>query len=120
MALVAADFHEAHLRRHGIQGVGDALVLHRREQPVAGEGHDAEARRVQVEDIRQMAAMVRRQVEIIHGAGDVEVGVGVEPVHEAGALVVQVGFDLEVRRELEGHGFAVLQVATELALQCHL
>ena len=33
------------------------------------------------------------------------------------ALMVQIGFDLEIRRELEGQRVAVLQIAAELPLQ---
>src|SRR5438067_6247410 len=100
MALVALDLDKADLRRHRIQGMSDSLVLHRGEQPVAGEGDDAETRRIHAKHVRKLAAMLARQVEIVHGAGDVEIGVRVKTVHESGALMMQIGFDLEIRREL--------------------
>ncbi len=37
-----------------------------------------------------------REIEVVHGARDVEIGVGVEPVDEGGALVAQVALYLEV------------------------
>src|SRR3546814_4278210 len=61
-----------------------------------------------------------RSVEVVHRAGDVEVGVGVEALHEAGALVAQVALDLEVGLEAEGQRVAVLQAAAELAVQRRL
>ena len=45
-----------------------------------------------------------RGVELVDRAGDVEVGVGVEAVDEALALVAQVALDLELR--VEGVGLA--------------
>jgi hypothetical protein len=41
-------------------------------------------------------AVLGGEVEIIHRAGDVEIGVGVEPVDEGAALVAQIALDLEV------------------------
>jgi hypothetical protein len=61
--------------------------------------------------------MVRGEIEIIHRAGDVEIGIGVEPVDEAQALMAQIALDLEVRIEAEGHLLAVLQLAAELVMQ---
>ena len=61
--------------------------------------------------------MIRREVEIIHGAGDVEIGIGVEAVDEGRALVAQIALHLEIRVEAEGQLLAVLQVAAELPLQ---
>src|SRR5690606_8490644 len=39
------------------------------------------------------------EVELVEGAGDVEVGVGVEAVDEAAALIAQVALDLELHVE---------------------
>ena len=61
--------------------------------------------------------MAAREVEIVHRPRDVEVGVGVEPVDEADALVAQVALDLEVGIEAVGQACAVLQRAAELAVQ---
>ena len=92
-------------------------ALARREQPVAGEGHQAEARRRAPEGVGQHAAMRAREVEIVHRARDVEVAVGVEAIDEGRALVAQVALDLEVGVEAEAQRIAVLQGAAELALQ---
>ena len=102
MAAVGLDLDEAHLGRGGVERMGDVLVLDRRKQPVAGEGDDAEARLGAAEGFGQHAAIVRGEIEIIHRAGDVEIGIGVEAVDEGHALMVQIGFDLEVGREGEG------------------
>ena len=85
-----------------------------------GEGDDAEARLRAAEGVGQHAAMVGGEVEIVHRPGDVEIGVGVEAVDEARALVAQIALDLEVGVEAEGRRVAVLQVAAELALQRRL
>jgi hypothetical protein len=45
--------------------------------------------------------MLGREIEIIHRAGDVEIGIGVEAVDEGRALVVQIALDLEIRVEAE-------------------
>src|SRR3546814_8654924 len=45
-------------------------ALRCREQPVAAEGDDAETGPAVPEGLRQIAAMLRREVEIIHRAGD--------------------------------------------------
>jgi hypothetical protein len=57
------------------------------------------------------------EVEVVHRPGDVEVGVGVEPVGEADPLVAQIALDLEVGVEAEALGLAVLQPAAELVGQ---
>ncbi len=61
--------------------------------------------------------MRSREVEIVHGAGDVEIGVGVEAIDEGRALVAEIALDLEVGVEAEAQRIAVLQGAAELALQ---
>ena len=64
--------------------------------------------------------MLGREVEIVAGAGDVEIGVGVEAVDEGDALVAQIVLDLEVGVEAIGDAAPVLQVAAELAVQRRL
>ena len=54
------------------------------------------------ERIGELPAMLLCEIEIIHRAGDVEIGIGVEPVDEAQPLVAQIAFDLEVGVEAEG------------------
>src|SRR3546814_10762838 len=50
------------------------------------------------------AAVVRiGKVEIVHRAGDVEIGVGVETVGEGEPLMPQIGFDLEIGVRSEEH-----------------
>ena len=61
--------------------------------------------------------MVLGEVEIIHCTRHVEVGVGVEPLHESATLVAQVALDLKVGVEREGRRFAILQLAAELGVQ---
>ncbi len=64
--------------------------------------------------------MVGGEVEIVHGARDVEIGIGVEALDEGRSLVAQIALDLEVGVEAEGDALAVLQVAAELAMQRRL
>ena len=63
------------------------------------------------------AAMVVGEIEIVHRPRHIEVGIGVEAVDEAEALIAQIALDLEIGVEGEGPVVAVLQVAAELALQ---
>ncbi len=69
------------------------------------------------EGVRELAAVLGLEVEIVHGARDVEIAVGVEAIDEGRALVAQVALDLEIGVERERAGLAVLQVAAELVLQ---
>ena len=55
-----------------------------------------------------------RQIEIIHGAGDIEVGIGVEALDKGRSLVAQIAFHLEIGIEPEGLFRAVLQPPPEL------
>ena len=87
------------------------------KQPIAGEGHQAEAGLGAGKGIGQPAAMIGGEVEIVHRPGHVEIGIGVEAVDEGHALVAQIALDLEVGVEAEGERFAVLQIAAELAVQ---
>ena len=48
--------------------------------------------------------MLLGEIEIVHRAGDVEIGVGVEPVDEADPLVAQIALDLEIGVEAEALG----------------
>ncbi len=61
--------------------------------------------------------MVGGEVEIVHGAGQVEIGIGIEALDEDRALMAQVALDLEIRVEGEGRRLAVLQPAAELPVQ---
>src|SRR5262245_54775719 len=77
MPLVALDLDEADVGGDGVEGMDEGAALARREQPVAGEGDEAEAHGRVAEGVGDRPEL-RRHVEIIHGARDVEVGVGVE------------------------------------------
>ena len=54
------------------------------------------------------------EIEIIHRAGDIKIGIGVEAVGERQPLVPQIGFNLEVGVEAEALDVARLQTAAEL------
>ena len=56
------------------------------------------------------------QVEVVHGLGDVQVAVGVEPAREVVALVFEVTLDLELGAELVAVAHLVLQPPAELLL----
>src|SRR5690349_1172907 len=71
MARVALDLDEADIGRNRVQRIDDHAALARREQPVAGEGNGAEAHRRAAKRIREDAAMLSREIEIIHRARDV-------------------------------------------------
>ena len=57
------------------------------------------------ERLGQIAAVIRRQVEIVHRAGDRQIGIGVEPADERAALVAQIALHLEHVAE-QGDGLA--------------
>jgi len=101
VAAVGFDFHKADIGGRRIQCVGNGFVLRRREQPVAGKGDDAEACLAAAERPGQNPVIVRREIEIIHRAGDVEVRIGVEPVDEGQPLMAQIAFDLKIGAEAE-------------------
>src|SRR3546814_10564946 len=58
--------------------------------------------------------MLLGQIEIIHRPGDVEIGIGVEPLDKAQPLMAKIAFDLKIGVEAEGHRVARLQLAAEL------
>src|SRR3546814_17771492 len=91
--------------------------LRGREQPVAGEGGEAEAGLHAAERVCEFAVMVGREVEIVHRTGDVEIGIGIEPLDERAALMTEIALDLKLRlAEVVDQVRAVLQVAAELAV----
>ncbi len=92
-------------------------AFRRRIKPVAGERNDAKAHLGAGEGLGQHPAVPRRQVEIVHRPGDVEIGIGVEPFDERDALVAQVAFHLEIGIEAEGDRLPVLKPSAELAFQ---
>src|SRR5215469_14009365 len=109
VALVGDDLGEGDARPAGIEGMHDGARIGGREQPVRGERNHAEAGRGFLEGICQHAVEIRRQIEIVHGAGEIEIRVGVEALHEADTLVAQIALDLEVGVEREGRIVTVLE-----------
>ena len=104
---------EARRRTRRVQRLYDAARFARGIQPVGVERHQAESRLRAPEGVGEQAAMLFGQIEIVHRAGDVEVGVGVEPVDEADPLMAQIAFDLEIGIEAEALGVARLQPSPE-------
>ena len=88
--------HSAHARSRRFSSVGNSqsLVKETRQKRVF----------VPVNASRQASAMVGGEVEIIHRAGEVEIGIGVEAVDESHALMAQIALDLEIGVEPEGQG----------------
>ena len=117
MALVGDDLGERHARPAGVQRMHDGARVGGREQPVRRERDHAEPRRRPLPGIRQYAAAVLREIEIVHRAGQIEIRVGVEPLDEADALVAQIALHLEIGVERERRIVAVLEPAAELAVQ---
>ena len=74
----------------------DLARARRREAPVGREADELEAAARPREGRRQVAAVRPRRIEVVEGAGDEQVGVGVEVLAELVALVAQVGLDLEL------------------------
>src|SRR3990167_3302498 len=96
VALWRVDFQVADVLAGGDQGVDDLPRACRREAPVGGEGHHAEARLHPGQGLRQVAVERRRRVEIVQRLGHQQVGVGVETPGKFLALVAQVALDLEL------------------------
>ena len=117
MALVGDDLRERDARAAGIERMHDGARIGGREQPVRGERDHAEARRRVLEGVGEDAAVVARDVEIVHRAREIEIGIGVEALDEGDALVAQIALDLEVGIERERRIVAVLEAAAEFAVQ---
>src|SRR3546814_18671133 len=86
MAERALQLDEAHRRARRDQRMDDLPRFPRRIEPVRVERDDAEAGLRALEGVRQQAAMLLGQIEIIHRPGDVEIGIGVEPLDKAQPL----------------------------------
>src|SRR3546814_15488889 len=118
MAERAGQFDEARLRAAGVEGMDDQAGLRRGIEPVRVEADEAEARLRRREGPGQAAAMILRYVIIVHGAGDVEIGIGVEPLDEAQPLVAKIGFHLEIGVEAEGLRSEERRVGKECVSTC--
>ena len=88
-----------------------------RKQPVAGERDHAEPRRRAAEGVGGDAVIVGGEIEIIHRPGEIEIGIGVEPLDEGDALVAQIELHLKIGVEREGRVVAILKTAAEFAVQ---
>ena len=117
MAPVGLDLRERHPRAGGIQRMHQRARFRGRKQPVAGEGHHAEAGLDIAKRFRQHAVMVGGDVEIVHRPRQIEIGVGVEALDKGRALIAQIALDLEIRIERECRQLAILHAAAELAMQ---
>ena len=117
VALVGDDLGERDARAGGIERMHDGARFRGREQPVGGERDHAEARRRILEGVGDHPVVVGSEVEIVHRAREIEIGIGVEALDERDALVAQIGFDLEIRVERKGRILAVLEFAAEFAVQ---
>ena len=117
MTVVGLELDEADIGGDRIQRMHDLPALLGGEQPVAGERDEAEARLGAEKGVGEHPAMVGREVEIVHGARDVEIGIGVEAIDEAQALMAQIALHLEVGVEAEGDLLPVLEIAAELGVQ---
>ena len=83
------------------------------------EVNDTTQKRVSraAEGVGHHAVVVGGEIEIVHRARQVEIGVGVEALDERAALMAQIGFHLEIGVERERRILAVLELAAELAMQ---
>ncbi len=96
MAKRAFQLDKAHPRAGSVQRAHEAAAFGGGLKPIRREGDKAEPALHPGKGPRQIAAMRFGQIEIIHGAGDIEIGVGIEALDEAEALVAQIGLDLEI------------------------
>ena len=117
MTVFGLELDETDIGGNRIQRVHDLAALLGGKQPVAGEGDEAEARLGAGESIGEHPAVIGGEIEIVHGAGDVEIGVGVEAVDEAQALMAQIALHLKIGIEAEGDLVAILEIAAELVVQ---
>ena len=87
MAFVGRDLGERDAGARGIERMHDGARFRCREQPIAGERDHAEPGRRAAKRIGGDAVAVGGKIEIIHRAGQIEIGIGVEPLDEGDALV---------------------------------
>ena len=82
-------------------------------EPICIKTDETEARLARPESIGQPSAAFVRQIKIGHGAGDIEVRIGIKPSGEAGALIAQIAFHLKIGIEAEALGLTILKAAAE-------
>src|SRR5664280_1883747 len=120
VALVGDDLGERDACARSIERMHDGARFRGRKQPVAGERNHAETRGRALERIRQHAVVVGGEIEIVHGARQIEIRIGVETLDERDALVAQVRFDLEIRIERKCWILAVLEFTAEFPVQRYI
>ena len=104
VSLVRGDLGKRDAGRGGIECMNDGARFNCREQPVACERDDAEPRRRIAEAIRHDAVVIAGEIEVIHRTGQIEIRVGVEPLHERNPLMPQIGFQPESRHQKKKSG----------------
>src|ERR1700722_8033190 len=102
MALVGRDLGERDAGAGGIERMNDGAGFRGREQPVAGERDHAKPRRRAAKRVRRHAIAVGGEIEIVHRARQIEIGIGVKALDESDALVPQIGLDLKIGVEGKG------------------
>ena len=83
------------------EGIDDFLTLARGKKPIGIKTDDQEAAPGFSHRLDQ-TAILSGQVEIIHRLTEIQIGIGVEAIHENCALMVEIGFDAEVSGRISG------------------
>src|SRR3546814_20062043 len=83
-------------------------------EPVSVKADNAESRLCLREGCGKAPAVIFRKIEIIHGAGDVEIAVCIEAIDEADPLMPQIAFTLKICVEAEAFSIAPLNQHPEL------
>ena len=95
----------------------DGARVGRWKKPVRRKGDHAKTRRRILESVGEYPVIIRREIEIVHRARQVEVGIGVEALDETDPLVAQIALDLKIGIEGERRIIPVLKPAAEFAVQ---
>ncbi len=77
------------------QGVNEGLVLGGRKEPVTAVSDDQSAGLHAAKSVLERGVPAG-QVEKVEGFGEVEIGVGIEAMDKAAALVAEVAFNLKL------------------------
>src|SRR3546814_1383022 len=114
MAEGTVEFDKARLSTRCIESVNDVARLGGGIEPVSVKADNAESRLCLREGCGKAPAVIFRKIEIIHGAGDVEIAVCIEAIYEADPLMQQIAFHLKICVEAEAFRIARLQPTPEL------
>src|SRR3546814_11969810 len=90
MAEGTVEFDKARLSTRCIESVNDVARLGGGIEPVSVKADNAESRLCLREGCGKAPAVIFRKIEIIHGAGDVEIAVCIEAIDEADPLMPQI------------------------------